>query len=93
VPSVDAHVEVLEQPHLPAAAAVRVVAGECDEVEVVEDRKRAGEIGNEDDGGLERSDEDRLESLVVRGDLGPELLDASLQLLAREVDLADPRIG
>jgi hypothetical protein len=59
----------------------------------VDDRQGAREIGDEDDCGLERSDEDRLETLVVSRDLGAELLDPSLDLLPREVDLADPLVG
>jgi hypothetical protein len=59
----------------------------------VDDRHGAREIGDEDERRLQRGDEDRLEAVVVRGDLRAELLDARLDLLAREVDLADPRIG
>jgi hypothetical protein len=59
----------------------------------VDDRQRAREIGDEDDCGLERGDEDRLEAVVVDGNLRAELLDPSLDLLPREVDLADPLVG
>jgi hypothetical protein len=59
----------------------------------VQDRHGAREIGDEDERRLERGDEDRLEILVVAGDLGAELLDPRGDLLPREVDLADPRIG
>jgi hypothetical protein len=59
----------------------------------VDDRQRPGKIGDEDDCGLQRRDEDRLEPYVVGGDLRAELFDASLDLLAREVDLADPLGG
>jgi hypothetical protein len=93
VPAVDAHAQILEQPHLAAAATVPVVWSERDEIEVVDDRQRAGKIGDEDDCGLERGDEDRLEVLVVGRDLGSELLDPSLDLLPREVDLADSLVG
>jgi hypothetical protein len=90
VPAVDAHAQVLEQAHLAARpAAVAVVRGEIDEVEVVDDRQRARQVGDEDERRLQRRDEDRLEAVVVGGNLGAELLDARLELLPREVDLAD----
>jgi hypothetical protein len=92
MPSVDAHVEVLQQPHLPPAAAVAVVSREGDEIEVVDDRQRPREIGDEDDRGLQRRDKDRLEPFVVGGDLRAELLDPSLDLLGGEVRLADPSV-
>jgi hypothetical protein len=59
----------------------------------VDDRHRAREIGDEDERGLERGDEDGLEAVVVGRDLGAELLDAGLDLLTREVRLADPLVG
>jgi hypothetical protein len=90
--TVDAHVEVLEKPHLPSAAAVAVVSSESDEIEVVDDPQRPRKVGDEDDRGLQGGDEDRLEPFVVGGDLRAELLDPSLDLLTREVDLADPLV-
>jgi hypothetical protein len=56
---------------------------------VVEDRKRAREVGEEDDARLERSDEQRLPAGVVGRDLRSELLDPGRDLGGREVDLAD----
>jgi hypothetical protein len=53
----------------------------------------AREVGDEDDARLERGDEQRLAALVVAGDLTPELGDARSQLLAREVDLPELRLG
>jgi hypothetical protein len=93
MPAVDAHAQVLQEPDLAAASAVPVVAREIDEVDVVDDRDGAGEVGDEDDRRLERGDQDGLEALVVGGDLGPELFDPRLDLLGGEVRLADPRIG
>jgi hypothetical protein len=93
VPAVDAHAQILEQPYLATAAPVSVVRRQRDEIEVVDDRQGAREIGDEDDCGLERGDEDRLQALVVGRDLGSELLDPSLDLLPREVDLADSLVG
>jgi hypothetical protein len=87
---VDAHAEVLEQSHLSARpAAVPVVGGQVDEVEVVDDRQGAREVGDEDERRLQRGDEDWLEAVVVSGDLRSELPDPGLDLLPREVDLAD----
>jgi hypothetical protein len=86
-------VQVLQQPDPRVAAGVRVraVARELDEIERVRDRDRTREVGDEDDAGLERRDEERLAALVVLRDLTPELADARRELLAREVDLPDRR--
>jgi hypothetical protein len=59
----------------------------------VDDRQRAREVGDEDDRRLQRGDEDWLAALVVGGDLRAELGDPRLDLLLREVDLADPGVG
>jgi hypothetical protein len=93
VASVDAHLEVFEQPDVTPAAAAPVVAGERDEVEVVDDRQPPGQVGDKDDRGLQRGDEDRLAALVVGGDLRAELRNPGRDLLRGEVGLADPRIG
>jgi hypothetical protein len=90
---VDAHAQVLEQPHLAPAAAVSLVARKRDEVEVVDDGQGPREIGDEDKRRLQRGDENRLEAFVVSDDLRPQLLDTGLNLLGGEIDLADPRIG
>jgi hypothetical protein len=58
----------------------------------VVDRQRAREVGDERDAGLERRDQQRLEALVVGGDLGAEPGDAGLQLVLCEEDLADARV-
>jgi hypothetical protein len=39
------------------------------------DPERPGQVGDEDDAGFERRDEQRLPALVVTGDLAPELAD------------------
>ena len=54
-------------------------------------RNGPGEVGEEDECALEDSDENRLATLVVRGDLGTQFGDACLDLLAGKVDLSDPR--
>jgi hypothetical protein len=90
----DVGVEVLEQPHrTPAARRAPVVAGELDEVEPVHDPRRPGEVGEEHEARLERSDEERLTAGIVLGDLGSELGDARLDGLGREVDVADSAVG
>ena len=58
------------------------VAGELDEVERVEDRDRAREVGDEDEARLQRRHEDRLAAGVVAGDLGAELPNARGKLAA-----------
>jgi hypothetical protein len=68
------------------------VPGELDEVERVRNRQRAREVGEEDDARLQRADEERLVAGEVTGDLGTELADPRGELVAREVDLADPRV-
>jgi len=55
----------------------------------VRDRKRAREVGEEEDARLQRGDENRLAALVVAGDLDAELRDACLDLTGREVDLTE----
>jgi hypothetical protein len=67
------------------------VAGQLEEVEAVGDPQRAREVGDEDEAGLQRCDEERLTPVVVPLDLAAELGDACLQLLAGEVDLAEAR--
>ena len=90
----DVGVEVLEEADSGRAArlAVGAVPGELDEVERMQDRDRAREVGDEDERRLERGDEQRLASLVVARDLGAELAYARRDLAGREVDLADRRV-
>jgi hypothetical protein len=75
-----------------AAHLCAAVARELDEVERVQDRQRAREVGQEDEARLERADEDRLAAGVVTGDLGPELRDAGRDLARGQIDLADSRV-
>jgi hypothetical protein len=87
----DFRIEVLQQPDPGMAAGVgaRRVARELEEIESVRDPERAREVRDEDDARLQRRDEQRLSSVVVSRDVAAELADARLQLLAREVDLAE----
>jgi hypothetical protein len=55
----------------------------------VDDRQRPREVGDEDQRGLQRGDEDRLEPVVVDRDLGAQLLDPLVDLVGGEVDVAD----
>ncbi len=92
----DLRVQVLQEPDPRVAARVRVgaVARQLDEIDPVRNRDRPGQVREEDGARLQRCDEQRLTPVVVTGDLAAELGDARVQLLAREVDLADgvPRL-
>jgi hypothetical protein len=59
----------------------------------VRQTQRPREVGEEDEARLERADEQRLAADVVARDLARELVDARAQLVAGEIDLADPRIA
>jgi hypothetical protein len=72
--------------------SVAVVGRELDEVQVVQDRRRAREVGKEDEARLERRDEQRLEAVVVRRNLRSEFGDPASNLVPAEVDLADPMV-
>ncbi len=90
----DVGVEILEQPHRALAAGrVTAVAGELDEVHAVHDGQRPREIRQEHEARLERGHQHGLAPHVVDGDLRGQLLDARMNLLCGEVDVADPRIG
>ena len=65
------------------------MAAELDEVDLVEDRERPRQVGEEDDARLQQADEEGLTAGVVLGDLGAELRDPGGDLLGGEVDLAD----
>ena len=75
-----------------AAGLGAVVAGELDELDLVRDRDRSGEVGEEDDARLQERDEQQLAVGVVARDLGAELVDACLQLFRREEDFTDTRV-
>ena len=94
VPSLERHVEILQEAdrRRPAGLVGRV-AGELDEVDVVEDRGRPRQVGEEDEARLQRCDQERLPALVVRGDLGAELGHAGRDLLGGEVHLADALVA
>jgi hypothetical protein len=89
----DARVQVLDEPdrRRPAGLVGRV-AGQLDEVDVVQDRDRACQVGEEDEARLQGGDQNRLSAVVVGRDLGAQLSDAERDLVGGEVDLADARV-
>jgi hypothetical protein len=91
VPAGDLRVEVLEQTDASVAALVGAgrVARELEEVEAVRNPQGAREVGDEDEARLQRRDQQGLAALVVAREVTPQLADACLQLLPREVDLAE----
>src|SRR5262249_2352728 len=94
VAAADVGVEVLQQPHGRVTAGRRAgVARELDEIELVRDAGRSRQVGEEDNAGLERCDEPRLQPLEVARDVTPELRDARGDLKGGEKDLADARRG
>jgi hypothetical protein len=76
-----------------AARVGAVVAGELDEVDLVRDRDRAGEIGEEDDARFQQRDQQQVAVGVVPCDLGAELVYPRLQLRGGEEDVADAGVG
>ena len=73
---------------MPAGRGV-AVAGELDEVDLVRDRDRPGEVCEEDEARLQQRDEQEVAVGVVLGDLRTELAHARAQFLRAEEDLAD----
>jgi len=53
---------------------------------------RPRQVGDEEEGALERRDEHEVEAGVVGGDLGAQLADPPLDLLGGEVGLADAQV-
>jgi hypothetical protein len=72
-----------------AAGRGVAVPGELDEVDLMRDRNRAGEIGEEDEARLQERDEQEVAVGVVLGDLATELADAGPDLFRGEKGLAD----
>jgi hypothetical protein len=76
-----------------AAGVGAVVAGELDEIDLVQDRDRSGEVGEEDEARLQQRDEQQVAFRIVARDLGAQFLDPRLQFLGLEEDVADAGIG
>jgi len=89
VAALDLPVEILQEADALVALAV---AGDLDEVERVERRRRARKVADERDAGFERADDQRLAAVVVVGDRGADLGDSCPDLGAVEEDLADPPV-
>jgi hypothetical protein len=90
VAAVDLRVQVLEEAD---PFVVLAVARQLEEVERVVDRGRPREVADERDARLQRSDEERLVSGVVGGELVPDLPDPGADLLGVEEDLADALVA
>jgi hypothetical protein len=94
VAPLDARVEILEEPdRRRPPGLVRRVAGELDEIDVVEEGERPRQIGHEYEARLQRADEQRLSPGVVRRDLLGELGDPRGDLAGGQVDLPDRVLG
>ena len=90
----DRAVEVFQELDRRAAAGLTgAVAGQLDEIDVVDDRDLPAEVDEEDDARLQRCDEERLSARVVLGDLSAELADPGRDLRGGEVDLPDAILG
>jgi hypothetical protein len=90
MPTVDLRVEVLEEAD---PLVVLAVARQLDEVERVVDPRRARELADERDAGLQRADEERLVAGVVARELGTDLADAGADLVGVEEDLTDALVA
>src|SRR3954463_9015647 len=94
VTALDRRVQILEQTDsLVPAGCGTAVACELDEVQLVDRRNRAREIGGEEERSLGGPPEHETAVAVVSRDLGSELGDARLDLLLGEIGLADAKLG
>jgi hypothetical protein len=69
------------------------VAGELDEVQLVQSGDCPREVGGEEERAFQRGDENEVAVWVVGRDLGPQFGDARLDLLLGEVRLTDAKLG
>ena len=74
-----------------AERRVRAVRRQLDELELVRDVELTGEVGEEDDAGLQRRDQERLALVVVLRDLVRQLGYPFRDLLRGEVAVTDAR--
>jgi hypothetical protein len=86
VAALDLGVEVFEEAN---ALLLDAVARELDEVEVVVDRDRAGQVADEREARLQRADEQRFLAGVVAAQLRAELANARDDPVSIEEDVAD----
>jgi len=74
-----------------AERRVGAVGGQLDELELVRDLQLARQVGEEDDAGLERRDQERLALAVILADLLGQLGYPFRDLLRGEVAVTDAR--
>ena len=74
-----------------AEGRVGAVSGQLDELELVRDLELARQVGEEDDAGLERRNQERFAPAVVLVDLLGQLGYPFRDLLCGEVAVADAR--
>jgi hypothetical protein len=70
-----------------------VVARQLDEVDLVGDRDRSREVGQEDEARLQEGDQEEFAALVVLGDLRAQLGDTLSQLPGAEEDVPESRVS
>jgi hypothetical protein len=70
-----------------------VVARQLDEVDLVRDRYRTREVGQEDEARLQEGDQEQLAARVVLCDLRAELGDALSQLPGAEEDVPESGVA
>jgi hypothetical protein len=71
------------------AGLVAPVAGQLHEVDLVRDRDRPAEIGEEDEARLQQADEQQVAVGVVGRDLRAQFLDARANIVRAEEDVTD----
>src|SRR5207244_11521846 len=76
VAGLDVDVQVLEDPDDPGRVGLGPVARNRHEVDLARDRKRAHEIGHEENGALEDADQQQIPARVIGRDLLSQLDDA-----------------
>jgi hypothetical protein len=87
--ALERRVEVLEDAHHPRGLRRGAVGGDGHEVDLAPDVQVAHEVGQEQEGALEDADQQEILAGVVAGYLIRHLLDAMLQLVGLDEDLAD----
>src|SRR5438094_251195 len=88
-PARPSEVAVLEDPDDPGGVGRGAVARDRHEVDLAGHRDRAHQVGHEEDRSLEHAHEQELAPRVVGGNLAAELVDACLEHVLLDQDLAD----
>src|SRR5215207_4224037 len=89
VAPLDRRVEVLEDADDARGLGGRAIGGHGHEVDLARTVDVAHEVGKEEDRPLEHADQQQIALLVVARDLGAQLADPVLELVALDEDLAD----